>query len=329
MKFIEQIVVKRRDFIAALVGATLWPLASHAQPAATPTIGFISSLSQTDQTQILTEFRRHLAAAGYVEKLDIILETRFADGDHGMLPTLAAELIHRKPNIIVAEALPAALAIKAVTNSIPIIFVVGADPVAAGLSHPGANTTGMNLITVPLGLKRLELLLEMVPGANVIGMLVHPDSPDSEPDIQAAQAAAQTLRKEVKVFRARNPNMLGEDFKMIMEQRVDGLIVGSDQIFTNNRRTITELLALHRIPAVYPVREYVTSGGLLSYGPNLTSAYQEAAAYLVRILKGERPADLPVLQPSTVELVVNWKTAKMLGVTISPTMLARADEVIE
>jgi len=329
MKFIEQIVVRRREFITAFVGATLWSFASHAQPAAIPTIGFISSLSQTDQTQILAAFRRHLAAAGYVEKLDIILETRFADGDHGMLPTLAAELIHRKPNIIVAEALPAALAIKAATNTIPIIFVVGADPVAAGLSQPGANTTGINLITVPLGLKRLELLLEMVPAANEIGMLVHPDSPDSEPDIQATQAAAKTLGKEVKVFRARNPNMLGEDFKMIMEQRVEGLLIGSDQTFTNNRRTITELLALHRIPAVYPFREYVTSGGLMSYGPNLTSAYQEAATYLVRILKGERPADLPVLQPSTVELVFNWKMAKMLGVTISPTLLARANEVIE
>jgi putative tryptophan/tyrosine transport system substrate-binding protein len=325
--------VTRREFVAALGSATAWPFVARAQQAAIPVVGFLSSLSSDDLTQILSTFRDSLASAGYIVGQNVVLETRFANGDNARLFALAEELVRLRPAVVVAAAAPAAMAMKRATASIPIVFTTGFDPVASDLvtsmNRPRGNATGMTLVTEPLGQKRLELLLEIVPQARVIGMLVDPSSRDTEADIVDVEAMARAHQKQLNVFRAKSPGECEAAFAVFAQAHTDGLLIGPNQTFVNNSTGITRLAAAQRLPTVYPFRDYLMDGGLLSYGASLTGAYREVAGYVVQILKGARPADLPVRQSSVFELVINLKTAKQLGLTIPSALQARADEVIE
>jgi putative tryptophan/tyrosine transport system substrate-binding protein len=296
-------------------------------------VGFLSSLSSDDLTQILSTFRASLASAGYIVGQNVILETRFANGDNARLLALAEELVRLRPAVVVAAAAPAAMAMKRATASVPIVFTIGFDPVAADLvssmKRPRGNATGMTLMTEPLGQKRFELLLEIVPQAKVIGMLVDPSSRATEPDIVDVEAAAHAQQKQLNVFRAKSPGEFEAAFASFAQARTDGLLIGPGQTFVNNSTSITRLAAAHRMPAIYPLRDYLTDGGLMSYGASPSGAYREVASYVVQILQGARPADLPVLQPSVFEFVINLKTAKQLGLIIPTALQARADEVIE
>jgi putative ABC transport system substrate-binding protein len=274
-----------------------------------------------------------LNEAGYVVGQNVTIEYRWANGQYDRLPAMAAELVLRPVGVIVAQAPPAALAARTATTTIPIVFVVGFDPVAAGLvasfNRPGGNATGMTLITGPLGQKRIELVRELAPKAIAVAMLANPFSPDAAPEIRDVQAAAQANGLQVKMYTASTQTELGVAFNAISAQRPDALLVGSDPFFVIRREEVVALAARLGVPAIYPFREFVESGGLISYGTNIASAYRGAGIYTGRILKGANPADLPVVQPTKFELVINLKTANTLGMDIPPTLHARSDEVIE
>jgi putative tryptophan/tyrosine transport system substrate-binding protein len=326
--------MRRREFITLLGGAAAaWPLMARAQQPAMPVIGLLSALAEKQASQQMVMFRRGLSEVGFVEGQNIAIEYRWADGQYDRLPTIAAELVRRPVTLIAAQAPPAALAARAVTTTIPIVFVVGFDPIAAGLvtsfNRPGGNATGMTLITGPLGQKRLEILRELAPKAAVIAMLVNPISPDAVPEIRDVQATAQAIGLQLKMFNASAPSELDAAFAAIAEQRPDALLIGSDPFLLIRREELVALVARLRVPAVYPFREFAAAGGLVSYGTNIASAYRQAGIYAGRILKGAIPADLPVMQPTTFELVINLKTAKALGLDIPPILHARSDEVIE
>ena len=324
--------MQRREFIMLIGGAAAWPLAARAQQLV-PVVGYLSSLSHDETSHLIAGFQKGLTEAGYVEGQSVSVEYRFADGRYDRLPSMAAELIRRPVAVIVATAPPAALAAKVATTTIPIVFVVGLDPVAAGLvarfNRPGGNATGITLITGPLGQKRLELLLELVPKASTIAMLHNPVSPDAAPEIRDVQAAAQANNLQLKMLNAGTPSEIDAAFTSVGQQRPDALIVGTDPVYVIRREEITALAARLQIPTIYPFREFVASGGLISYGTSLVGAYRQAGLYTGRILKGAKPGDLPVQLPTTFELVINLKTAKALGLAIPPTLLTRADEVIE
>jgi putative ABC transport system substrate-binding protein len=313
--------------------AAAWPHAARAQQPAMPVIGLLSALSEKQASELLVMFRRGLKEVGFVEGQNIALEYRWADGQYDRLPAMAAELVRRPVTLIAAQAPPAALAARAATTTIPIVFVVGFDPIAAGLvtsfNRPGGNATGMTLITGPLGQKRLEILRELAPKAAVVAMLVNPISPDAVPEIRDVQATAQAIGLQLKMFNASAPGELDAAFAAIAEQRPDALLVGSDPFLLIRREELVALVSRLRVPAVYPFREFVAAGGLVSYGTNIANAYRQAGIYAGRILKGAIPADLPVMQPTTFELVINLKTAKTLGLDIPPILHARSDEVIE
>jgi putative ABC transport system substrate-binding protein len=325
--------VKRRGFITLLGGAAAWPIAARAQQPVRPVIGFLSALSEASVAPQLAGFRRGLGEVGFVDGQNVAIEYRWADGQYDRLPALAADLVRRSVSLIVAQAPPAALAVRAATTTIPIVFVVGFDPVAAGLvasfNRPGGNATGMTLITGPLGQKRLEIIRELVPKAAVVAMLANPTSPDAVPEIRDVQAAAQAVRLQLKMFNASTPSELNAAFAAIPGQRADALLVGSDPFFLVRREELVVLAAHLGVPAVYPFREFVASGGLISYGANIPNFYRQAGVYAGRILKGAKPDDLPVMQPTKFELVINLKTASTLGFDIPPMLHARSDEVIE
>jgi putative ABC transport system substrate-binding protein len=325
--------MRRREFITLLGGAAAWPLAARAQQPTIPVIGFLSTLSVTGTPHFTAAFRRGFREVGFVESRNVAIEYRWAEGQYDRLPAMAADLVRRSVALIVAQAPPAALAARAATSTIPIVFVVGLDPAAAGLvasfNRPGGNATGMTLITGPLGQKRLELLRELAPRSAVVAMLQNSSSPDAVPEIRDVQAAARAIGLELKLFDARTPNELDAAFAAIAVQRPDALLVGSDPFFVNRREELVVLAARIGVPAIYPFREFADSGGLISYGTNLANAYRRAGIYAGRILNGAKPAELPVMQPTTFELILNLKTAKTLGIDIPPTLHARADEVIE
>jgi putative tryptophan/tyrosine transport system substrate-binding protein len=283
--------MRRRDFIMLLGGAAAaWPHAARAQQPAMPVIGLLSALSEKQASELLVMFRRGLNEVGFVEGQNIALEYRWADGQYDRLPAMAAELVRRPVTLIAAQAPPAALAARAATTTIPIVFVVGFDPIAGGLvtsfNRPGGNATGMTLITGPLGQKRLEILRELAPKAAVVAMLVNPISPDAVPEIRDVQATAQAIGLQLKMFNASAPGELDAAFAAIAEQRPDALLVGSDPFLLIRREELVALVSRLRVPAVYPFREFVAAGGLVSYGTNIANAYWQAGIYAGRILKG-------------------------------------------
>jgi putative tryptophan/tyrosine transport system substrate-binding protein len=291
------------------------------------------TLSEAPAAAPLAAFRRGLNETGFAEGRNVAIEFRWAEGQYQRLPAMAAELVGRRVSLILAQSPPAAIAAKTATTTTPIVFVVGFDPVGVGLvaslNRPGGNATGMTLISPALGQKRLEMLREIAPKASVIAMLVNPGSPDAAPEIGSVQAGAQTLGLQLAMFNASMPSEVSTAFAAITERKPDALLVSTDPFLLNQRDDIDARAARLRIPAIYPFREFATDGGLISYGTNIADAYRQAGIYAGRILKGAKPADLPVEQASKYQLVINLKTAKAIGLTIPESFLLRADEVIE
>jgi len=298
-----------------------------------PTVGFLSSLSEAASTHLISAWRRGLSETGYLEGKTVAVEYRFADGQYDRVPAFAAEFVRRGLSLVLAAGPPAALAAKIATTTIPIVFIVGLDPVAAGLvaslNHPGGNATGMTLITGPLGQKRLEILRELAPKMRLIPMLVNAASPDALPELRDVQSATQAMGLELQVVSAGTPEEIDSAFAAFAQQRPDGLLIGSDPFFVIQREQLVAGAARLKVPTVYPFREFTAAGGLMSYGTNIANAYRQAGIYSGRILKGDKAADLPVMQPTTFELVINLKAAKELGLDLPATLHARSDEVIE
>jgi len=325
--------MKRRNFIALLGSAAAWPLAARAQQPAFPVIGFLSSLSSGENSHLVAAFREGVSEVNSVAGQGIRYEYRYADGDYQRLPAMASELVRQRVTLIAAGAPPAALAAKEATSTIPIVFVVGFDPVRAGLvasyNRPGGNATGFCLITSPLGQKRLEVILELMPKARVISMLVNPTNPDTSTEVEDARAATIANGRQLDPVNASTASEIDAAFAHAANRHADGLIVDSDPFFLTQREQFAALAARYAIPVVYPFREFVAAGGLLSYGTSLAGAYRQVGRYAGRILKGEKPGDLPVVQPTTFEIVVNLRTANSLGIALPAALHARADEVIE
>jgi ABC-type uncharacterized transport system substrate-binding protein len=326
--------IGRREFITLLGGAAAaWPLAAWAQQDVS-VVGFLTPLGKGDRPNLREAFRRGLSEAGYVEGRNVSIEYRFAENQHARLPALAAELVDRRVAVIAATGGGASvLAVKAATTTIPIVFTYGGDPVhdgvVASLNRPGGNVTGASFFVALLSGKGLELLHELVPNAAVIGLLIDPRPPDGPRILSDAQAAARTIGRELLVLNATTPDEIDAAFATLRQQRADALLVGSGGFFVSRRQQIVALAARDAIPAMYSIREYVEEGGLMSYGNDVADGYRRAGLYVARILKGEKPADLPVDQATKFEFVINLKTAKVLGLQVPPGLSARADEVIE
>ena len=324
--------MRRREFIGLLAGLAAWPTVVRAQQER-PVIGFLSALSEASVPEFISAFRRGLSETGFVEGRNVAIEYRWAEGQYERLPAMAAELVRRPVSLILAQAPPAALAAKAATANIPIVFVVGFDPVGAGLvtelNHPGANATGMTLINNVLGQKRLEMVRDLSPKASTVAMLVNPVSPDAISEIRSVQMGAQALGIKLALFNASTPSELEAAFKGIAEQRPDALLIGGDPFFMAQRTAIVTRAGRLPLPTIYPFREFAVEGGLMSYGANIANSYRQAGIYSGKILKGANPAELPVMQPATFELVINLKTASALHVDIPATLHARSGEVIE
>jgi putative tryptophan/tyrosine transport system substrate-binding protein len=327
--------VNRRSFITLLGGAAAsWPLAARAQQPAMPVIGFLTSTPPQLFANMIDAFRQGLAELGYAEGRNVTFEYRTAGAEYERFQSMAAELVRRPVSVIFATGGTAAvLAAKKVTATIPILFYVGGDPVAQGLvasvPRPGGNATGMHWLGGALGAKRLELLRELVPTTTLVGMLVKPDNPESEFEIRDVQRGADSLGLKLQVFNAAHDPDFDSAFAALIEQRADALLVGSDPYFSSRRGRIIALAGRHGVPAIYERREFPEAGGLISYGGLRADAYRQLGIYAGRILMGAKPADLPVLQPTKFEIVINLNAAKALGLDIPATVLARADEVIE
>jgi len=325
--------VRRRDLIAFLGGAAAWPLAVHAQQIDRPVIGFLRGTSIDRSTHLVTAFRQGLKEGGYFEGQNVVIEYRSAEGQYDRLPALAADLVRRQVTVIVATGGTApATAAKALTSTIPIVFT-GEDPVRAGLvaslNQPGGNATGVSTLTTDIGSKRLGLLHELAPNASTIALLNNPTSPDGARYLQDVQSAARSLGKQIRVLNAANEGEIDAAFVIMARERPDALLPGADPFLNSRRDQIVTLANHYKLLALYEWREYAIAGGLASYGPSHTEPYRLVGIYTGRILKGAKPADLPVIQSTKFELVINLRTAKSLGIEIPPTLLARADEVIE
>jgi putative ABC transport system substrate-binding protein len=326
--------LRRRELITLLGGAALaWPLAARAQQPAIPVIGALNSTSPADRAHVVNAFRQGVREAGYVEGQNVAIEYRWARGQIDRLPDLAADLIRRQVAVIVVTDSPSAVAAKAATTTIPIVFASGGDPVRLGLvaslNRPGGNVTGVSFMSAELGAKQLGLLHELLPGAVRIAVLVDPNLPITEFFISDVRAAASTIRKTIEVLHASTVRDIDTVFASLAQKPVDALMVGPS-VLNNNRRVQLVTLAAHqRMPAIYSLRESAEAGGLMSYGHSITDAHRQAGVYAGRILKGEKPADLPVMQSTRFEFVINLNTAKAFGLSFPPGLLAIADEVIE
>jgi putative tryptophan/tyrosine transport system substrate-binding protein len=324
--------VRRREFITLLGGATVWPLQARAQQSAMPVIGFLHTDSADLSVDRLRGFRQGLSETGYAEGRNVVIEYRWAENDNDRFPALAADLARRQVAVIVANS-PAAPAAKAATGTIPIVFVSGIDPVAIGLvaslNRPGGNLTGVSQLNVQLGPKRLGLLHEAIPTATSIALLDNPTNSTAEVQSRDLRAAARTLGLELHVLHASTERDFDAALTTLIQLRARGLLIGVDSFFTSRSEQLATLTLRYAVPALYEFRQFAAAGGLMSYGPSLSDSYRLAGIYAGRILKGEKPADLPVVQSTKFELVINLKTAKALGITMPPSLLATADEVIE
>lgn len=326
--------MKRREFIALIGGGAAWPLIARAQQQAMPVIGLLSSLAASDSTRVMTAFLQGLNSAGYVDGNNVTIEYRWAAGQYELLPAMAVDLVGRKVAVIAAiSGTPAARAAKEATETIPVVFAIGNDPVAAGLvkslNRPGGNVTGATFFTQPLAAKRLEFLRELVPSLKTIAVLVNPNNAPTVLEGKNAQAAAQALGWQSEMLNASVESHIDDAFSAIGERRIGALFVSSDALFFIHRDKLAALAARHGVPAIYPDREQAEAGGLISYGASRSDAYRQAGSYVGQILKGESAGSLPVVLPTRYELVINIKSAKKLGLSVSNSMQLQADEVIE
>jgi putative tryptophan/tyrosine transport system substrate-binding protein len=327
--------MRRREFIAGIAGGAAWPLAVAAQQSARPTIGYLGSLSPELFTNRLRAFQQGLRETGYVEARNVAIEYRWAEGHYERIPALIADLVRRQVAVIATPgSTPAALAAKAATTTIPIVFLTGTDPVEAGLvsslNRPGGNLTGVTVFSLELGPKRVQLLHELIPAATSIALLVNPTSPRfAEAQQIGLRGVARQLGLTDHVFHASAAHEFEEAFAALSRLRASALVIGDDTLFTGHTEQLAALALRHGIPAIFQFREFAAAGGLLSYGPSLLDGHRLAGVYAGRILQGEKPLDLPVQQSTKVELVINLRTAKALGITIPLPLIGRADEVIE
>jgi putative ABC transport system substrate-binding protein len=326
--------MRRREFILALGGAAAWPLAARAQQAAKPVIGFVNPASPQSYARPLAAFLKGLGETGYVDGHNVAIEYRWAEGRNDRLPAMMADLVHRQVAVIAATSTPAALAAKAATTTIPIVFEMGDDPVRLGLvaslSRPGGNVTGVTQTNVEVAPKRLQLLHELVPAARVMALLVDPAVPTlTEMTTKEMQAAARALGLELHVLNASTEGDFDAAFAKLIQLRAGGLVIGGGPFLISRSERLAVLAARHAVPTIFQYRDFAVAGGLLSYGSDITDAYRLAGVYTGRILKGDKPADLPVQQATKVEMIINLKTAKALGLTIPLPLIGRADEVIE
>jgi putative ABC transport system substrate-binding protein len=326
--------MRRREFIT-LLGSTAvgWPLAGRAQQAVMPVVGFLHYASPDKLAHLATAVRQGLKEAGYVEGEKVAIEYRWAEGHYDRLPALAADLVLRQVTVITAGGNFAAQVAKKATTTIPIVFTSGADPVRSGLvasvSRPGGNLTGISLIAAEMAVKRLELMRELLPRVGAVAMIVNPSFAGHETEMAEVEAAGRVLGLQTKRLAASSASDLDAAFATISQQRLDAVMVGTDGFFIDRREQIAALATRYRIAGIYPFPDFPAAGGLMSYGASLADGYRQAGVYASRIIKGAKPADLPVVQPTKFDLVINLKAAKALGVSVPPTLLARADEVIE
>ena len=325
--------MRRREVITFLCGAAVWPLAARAEQPAIPVIGYLYVGSRESSTSLLAAFRRGLSEIGYIEGQNVAIEYRWANNELQRLPELATDLVRRQVAVIVTPAnTPSAIAAKAATTTIPVIFGIGSDPIKDGLvtsfNRPGGNVTGIHFMTGEIGAKQLGLLHDLLPRAARFAVLVNVENPISKPFIADIRATAENMGAEIEVLTANTGRDIDAAFSSLAQKPADALIIGGDALFNARRVQIATLATRQALPAIYPTRDYTEVGGLMSYGPNLGDAIREVGAYAGRVLKGEKPADLPVLQSTKLELVINLSTAKAFGLTIPPGVLAIADEVI-
>jgi putative tryptophan/tyrosine transport system substrate-binding protein len=326
--------MRRREFIVGLGGAAVWPVVARAQQRAMPVIGFLGTGSPEPRAYLLSAFLKGLGETGYVEGQNVKIDYRWANNEYDRLPQFAADLVRRQVAVIATPFSTAAAAVaKAATTTVPIVFSIAGDPVQLGLvrslNRPGGNITGVVNLNVELGPKRLQLLHELVPTATIFALMVNPNNPYTASSITDLEAAAAAIGRSIEVLTASTDREIDAVFASLIQNRADALLVSPDNLFSNRRVQITTLSARHAIPAIYAYREDAQAGGLMSYGADIPREYREVGIYVGRILKGEKPGDLPVLQPTKFEFVINLKTAKALGLTIPETLLATADQLIE
>jgi putative tryptophan/tyrosine transport system substrate-binding protein len=326
--------MKRRAFVAGLGAAAIWPLAARAQQPLMPVIGFLSARSATDSARNVAAFGKGLEEAGFTEGKNLSIEYRFAEGRLDRLPELAADLVRRQVAVLVAVGgANSALVAKKATSTIPIVFVIGGDPVGLGLSsslsRPDGNATGMTIISADLAQKRLGLLRELVPNATALAALVNPNTVEGKVQLSDMRAAAQSLGLNLRILEASDEKGIENAFAVLAQNKPDALLLASDAVFDVHRDRLVALVAVAALPAIYQFRDFAVAGGLMSYDPDIVDAHRQVGVYTGKILKGAKPADLPIQQPTRFNLVLNLKTAKALGITVPPSLLARADEVIE
>jgi putative tryptophan/tyrosine transport system substrate-binding protein len=325
--------MNRRDLMTLIGSAAAWPVAARGQQTTMPVIGYLSARTSKSDESTLASFREGLGAAGYVENKNVMIEYRFADGQYDQMPALATDLVRRNVAVIAAITGVSAQAAKAATTKVPIVFSIAGNPVEEGLvkslNRPGGNITGVSNLGVEAGAKRWELLRQMVPAAKTAALLVNPTSSGTEGELKDAKATTAALGLELHVLQASSERDIYAVFDDLARLRVDALVIGTDPFFTSRSEQLATLALRHAVPAIFRVRAFAAAGGLMSYGGSLTEAYRLIGTYAGRILKGEKPGDLPAQQVTKLELIINLKTAKTLGLTVPPSLLAIADEVIE